>query len=312
MANKLIAAPVGVPAGGPSGAVPGPAVSIDAAPEPAFWRQVWRRLRRHRLAVAGLFIFLVLVVMSLAAPVLAPYNPNANDYSVQLQGPTRAHWLGTDDFGRDILSRIIWGGRRSLSVGVVAVAIGLGAGLILGAVSGYAGGRLDNLIMRVMDILLAFPSVLLAIAVMSLLGRGLEKAMVAIGIVSIPHYARIVRASVLTIRENDYVVAARASGASHLRVLWRHILPNAMAPIIVRATLGTSEAILEAAALGFLGLGVQPPDAEWGAMLARAQEYIRVAPHVTAFPGLMITLTVLCLNLFGDGLRDALDPRLKN
>ncbi|MHB9143831.1 MAG: ABC transporter permease [Symbiobacteriia bacterium] len=292
---------------------PGSAPQPAAAGEPSYsvWRQVWRRLRKHRLAVAGLVVFLALVLISAAAPVLAPYNPNANDYSVKLQPPTRAHLFGTDDFGRDILSRIIWGGQRSLSVGIVAVGIGLSAGLIIGAVAGYAGGWVDNLLMRAMDILLAFPSILLAIAIMSILGRGLGKAMIAIGIVAIPHYARIVRASVLTIRENDYVVAAQASGASHSRILWRHVMPNAMAPIIVRATLGTSEAILEAAALGFLGLGVQPPYAEWGAMLAGVQEYIRVAPHVTAFPGLMITLTVLALNLFGDGLRDALDPRLK-
>jgi len=311
MSSEPIPAPAGAPLG--SGAAPGSTVPapVAEAPEESLWGQVWKRLRRHRLAVAGLVVFVLLVTASVAAPVLAPYNPDANDYTVQLQGPSRAHWLGTDDFGRDILSRILWGGRRSLSVGVVAVAIGLGLGLVVGAVSGYAGGWLDNLLMRIMDILLAFPSVLLAIAVMSILGRGLGKAMIAIGIVAIPHYARIVRASILSIRESDYVVAARAGGASHFRILTRHILPNAMAPIIVRATLGTSEAILEAAALGFLGLGVQPPDAEWGAMLARAQEYIRVAPHVTAFPGLMITLTVLCLNLFGDGLRDALDPRLK-
>lgn len=296
----------------PAAPAPGGAPQVTAEPAFSLWRQVWRRLSRHRLAVAGLIVFLLLVVMSVAAPLLAPYDPNANDYTAQLQPPSRAHWMGTDDFGRDILSRILWGGQRSLSVGIVAVGIGLGAGLIIGAVAGYAGGWLDNVLMRVMDVLLAFPSILLAIAVMSILGRGLGKAMVAIGIVAIPHYARIVRASVLTIRENDFVQAAQAEGASHMRILWRHIMPNAMAPIIVRATLGTSEAILEAAALGFLGLGVQPPYAEWGAMLAGVQEYIRVAPHVTAFPGLMITLTVLALNLFGDGLRDALDPRLKN
>lgn len=296
----------------PAAPAPGGAPQVTAEPAFSLWRQVWRRLSRHRLAVAGLIVFLLLVVMSVAAPLLAPYDPNVNDYTAQLQPPSRAHWMGTDDFGRDILSRVLWGGQRSLSVGIVAVGIGLGAGLIIGAVAGYAGGWLDNVLMRVMDVLLAFPSILLAIAVMSILGRGLGKAMVAIGIVAIPHYARIVRASVLTIRENDFVQAAQAEGASHMRILWRHIMPNAMAPIIVRATLGTSEAILEAAALGFLGLGVQPPYAEWGAMLAGVQEYIRVAPHVTAFPGLMITLTVLALNLFGDGLRDALDPRLKN
>lgn len=301
--------PIPAPASAAPGSAPQPATAAETTY--SFWHQTWRRLLKHRLAVAGLIVFLALVVVSVAAPVLAPYDPNANDYSIKLQPPTQAHPFGTDDFGRDILSRILWGGQRSLSVGIVAVGIGLTAGLVVGAVSGYAGGWVDTILMRLMDILLAFPSVLLAIAIMSILGRGLTKAMIAIGIVAIPHYARIVRASVLSIRENDYVVAAQASGASHSRILWRHVMPNALAPIIVRATLGTSEAILEAAALGFLGLGVQPPYAEWGAMLAGVQEYIRVAPHVTAFPGLFITLTVLALNLFGDGLRDALDPRLK-
>ena len=283
---------------------------FPAAPK-SWAREVWRRLRRHRLALAGAAVFLMVAGLALGAYWIAPYDPDAGDYAIALHAPDVQHPLGTDEFGRDILSRIIHGGRRSLLVGLVAVGIGLAAGVTLGSLAGYFGGRLDDLLMRVMDVLLAFPSLLLAIAIMALLGRGLNKAMIAIGIIAIPQYARIVRGSILSVKENDFVTAALASGASAGHVIARHLLPNVLAPIIVRATLGTSEAILDAAALGFLGLGVEPPTAEWGAMLARSREYIHTAPYVAAFPGLAITITVLALNLFGDGLRDALDPRLK-
>lgn len=272
---------------------------------------VFRRLKRHRTAMLGGLVFAVLVLVALLAPWISPYPPNETNYGAALQGPSPAHLLGTDELGRDILSRIIFGARVSLRVGIIAVGIALTVGLLLGAVAGYYGGRLDDFIMRVMDVLLAFPGVLLAIAIMAVLGPGIRNAMIAIGIVSIPQYARIVRGSVLSAKENEYVEAARALGTSTPRLLGRHVLPNILAPLIVRATLGTSEAILEAAALGFLGLGVQPPTAEWGAMLSGGRNYLYNAPHIVTFPGIAITITVLAMNLFGDGLRDALDPRLK-
>ncbi|MCL6451635.1 MAG: ABC transporter permease [Acetobacteraceae bacterium] len=274
-------------------------------------RIVWRRLKRHRLALSGFVLFLVLVFLALFAPWIAPYPPNQTDFPRSLKPPCREHLMGTDEFGRDVLSRVIYGARMSLQVGVISVGIALVLGVFLGALSGYVGGWVDNIIMRLMDIMLAFPAILLAISIMAVLGPGLTNAMIAIGIVTVPQYARIVRGSILSIKEHEYVEAARAIGCSQGKIIFRHILPNIMAPIIVRTTLGTSEAILEAAALGFLGLGVQPPTAEWGAMLSRAQRYIYTAPYLATFPGLAITATVLGLNLFGDGLRDALDPRLK-
>jgi ABC-type dipeptide/oligopeptide/nickel transport system permease subunit len=210
-----------------------------------------------------------------------------------------------------VLTRVIYGTRLSLAVGVISVSLALVIGVFLGAVAGYFGGWVDNVIMRSMDVLLAFPAILLAIAIMVVLGPGLEKAMIAIGIVTVPGYARIVRGSVLSVKENEYIEAARAIGFPHWRIIWKHVLPNIMAPIIVRSTLGVSEAILDAAALGFLGLGAQLPKPEWGLMLSRGKAYIYSSPHLVFFPGAMITLTVLALNLFGDGLRDALDPRLK-
>ncbi|MHB8928096.1 MAG: ABC transporter permease [Bacillota bacterium] len=275
------------------------------------WRPTWRRLKKHKLAVAGMAFFLFLIFLAVFASVVAPYSPYSADFEHAYEGPSLSHPLGTDEIGRDLLSRIIYGTRLSLAVGVISVALALVIGVFLGAVAGYFGGQVDNLIMRAMDILLAFPAILLAIAIMVILGPGLEKAMVAIGIVTIPGYARIVRGSVLSVKENEYIEAARAIGLPSWGIIWRHVLPNIMAPIIVRSTLGVSEAILDAAALGFLGLGAQAPKAEWGLMLSRGKAYLYSSPHLVYFPGIMITLTVLSLNLFGDGLRDALDPRLK-
>ncbi len=275
------------------------------------WRPTWRRLKKHKLAVAGGAFFVFLIFLAVFASVVAPYSPYSADFEHAYEGPSLSHPLGTDEIGRDLLSRIIYGTRLSLAVGVISVALALVIGVFLGAVAGYFGGQVDNLIMRAMDILLAFPAILLAIAIMVILGPGLEKAMVAIGIVTIPGYARIVRGSVLSVKENEYIEAARAIGLPSWGIIWRHVLPNIMAPIIVRSTLGVSEAILDAAALGFLGLGAQAPKAEWGLMLSRGKAYLYSSPHLVYFPGIMITLTVLSLNLFGDGLRDALDPRLK-
>ncbi len=275
------------------------------------WLEFWKQLRRNHVAMVGLAILVILVVVAIAAPLIAPYNYQESNLPMSLKPPSFAHWFGTDELGRDILSRIIFGARISLRVGLEAVILSLFVGILLGALAGFYGGLVDNIIMRLMDIMLAFPPLLLAMAFMMALGRGLDNAIIAIGIVSIPEYARIVRGSVLSVRENDYVQAARAIGDHDLQIITYHILPNVTAPIIVRATLGISSAILDAAFLGFMGLGVQPPEAEWGAMLGSGRSAIFSAPHIVTFPGIAITVTVLAFNLLGDGLRDALDPRLK-
>jgi len=274
-------------------------------------KTLWKRFVRNKSAVVGLGIFLFMLFLAIFAPLLAPYDHLQVNMSESLQGPSAKHWFGTDEFGRDILSRILYGARVSLMVGVVAVGISLTIGTTLGLIAGYLGGLWDDLIMRFTDIILAFPSILLAIAIMTGLGRGVENAMIAIGIVGIPVYARLVRGQVLAVRSQEYIEAARAIGASPFRQIWHHILPNVVSPLIVQASLGMSTAILDAAALGFLGLGVQPPQAEWGDMIAHGRRFIYNAPHMVYFPGLAISLTVLGLNLFGDGLRDVLDPRLR-
>lgn len=269
------------------------------------------RFRASTSAMIGLGLLIVLVACAVLAPVLAPYNPYESNMPQALQAPSAAHFMGTDELGRDILSRLLYGARISLLVGIEAVSLALVCGIIFGALAGFYGGKVDTAIMGIMDIMLSFPSLLLAIAFMTVLGRGVEKAVIAIGIVSIPQYARIVRGSVLSVKENVYVMAARAIGNSDRRLIFVHILPNVLAPIIVRATIGVSVAILEAAALGFLGLGVEPPTAEWGTMLGSGRQTIFNAPHIVTFPGIAITLTVMAFNLLGDGLRDVLDPRLK-
>lgn len=275
------------------------------------FREFVTRFMGSSSAMIGLCLLVIMVFCAVFAPALAPYDPYASDLPNSLKPPSAAHLLGTDELGRDILSRILYGARISLLVGVEAVTLALIFGVILGAVAGFYGGKADTVIMGIMDIMLSFPSILLAIAFMTVLGRGLDKAVIAIGIVSIPHYARIVRGSVLSVKENVYVMAARAIGNRDRRLIFVHILPNVLAPIIVRATIGVSVAILEAAALGFLGLGVQPPTAEWGTMLGSGRQTIFNAPHIVTFPGVAITITVMAFNLLGDGLRDVLDPRLK-
>lgn len=275
------------------------------------------RLRKNRIAVAGVVVISLFLAMALFSPWIAPHDPLAQSLYDKLKPPVwdeGGSWtypLGTDDFGRDLLSRIIYGSRISMMVGVTAVSISLFFGTLAGAVAGFYGGRTDNLIMRAMDILLAFPSILLAIVIVAFLGPSLRNAMIAIGIVSIPRYARIVRGSVLEEYARDYVQAARALGAGDGRLIFVHILPNCLAPLIVQTTLGFASAILEAAALSFLGLGAQPPTPEWGAMLANGRALILRAWWAVTFPGLMILLAVLGFNLLGDGLRDALDPRLR-
>ena len=262
----------------------------------------------NKASLLGLIIILILIFVALFGKFLMPYDPYTGELSQSLQSPSAAHFFGTDEQGRDIFSRVIDGTSVSLRVGVIAVAISLSIGTFFGAVCGYFGGKIDMILMRIMDIILAFPSMLLAIAFMSALGKGIDKAVIAISIVTIPEYARIVRGCVLSLKESEYVEAAKVIGNNDFTIIFKHILPNILSPIIVRATLGISSAILDTAALGFLGLGVQPPLAEWGTMLGSGRNYFNNAPFIILFPGLAITITVLAFNLLGDGLRDALDP----
>ena len=273
---------------------------------------VMKALSRNKMAIVGLIILIILVFAGTFAHVIAPYDYAAQDLQNAFQHPNAQHLFGTDEFGRDIFSRIIYGARMSLLVGFVSVGIAVIVGGALGAVAGYYGKRVDNIIMRLMDILLAVPQTLLAIAIVAALGTGLVNLMIAVGISSVPTYARIVRASVLTIREEEYIEAARASGTSNTKIIMKHILPNCVAPVIVQVTLGIASAILTAAGMSFIGLGIQPPEAEWGNMLSSGRDYIRGYSYMTMFPGLAIVITVLSLNLLGDGLRDALDPKLRN
>ena len=256
-------------------------------------------------------VIVVLFVVAIFAPLLAPYDPNKIDMKVRLQASSPEHLLGTDNFGRDILSRIIYGSRISLYVGFVAVGIGAIFGGILGAIGGFYGKQIDNVIMRLMDVLLAVPQIILAIAIVGVLGTSLTNLMVAVGISQVPRYARLVRASAMSLRGQEFVEAARAIGATDLRIILENILPNCMAPIIVQSTLGVAAAILSAASLSFLGLGVQPPTPEWGSMLSAGRQFLRSAPHLSIYPGLAIAIVVLALNVFGDGLRDSLDPKLR-
>lgn len=273
---------------------------------------MWSALRQNRIAVVGMIIIILLIVLAFVGDFIAPYDPLGQNMAASKQGPSAAHWFGTDMQGRDIFSRVLSGTKYSLLIGICAVAFSLVIGTVLGAVAGYFGGWVDTLIMRCMDIMLSIPSILLAITLMAAFGQGLSKAIVAIGIVSIPEYARIVRSSILSVKENDYVAAAKVIGNNDGRIIFKHILPNVISSIVVRATLGISTAILDIAALGFLGMGVKPPTPEWGTMLGDAKAYILSMPHMIIFPGIAISITVLAFNLFGDGLRDALDPKARS
>jgi peptide/nickel transport system permease protein len=281
-------------------------------PPTGIWQDALRRLLRHRLGMFGASIVVLLILTAIFGPYIAPYDPNAIDFSVRFAGPSLAHPLGADDFGRDTLSRIIYGAQVSLQVGIIAVSIAATAGTLLGLVAGYANRIIDEVIMRAMDILFAFPAILLAIAILAALGRGVTNAMIAIGVVYIPIFARIARAAVLSVREEEFVEAARAVGARDTRILFRHIFPNSLAPLIVETTLSLAFAILAEAALSFFGLGTQPPDPSWGRMLSEGRAYFRQSAWMGIFPGLAIMLTVMGFNFLGDGLRDSLDPRLKN
>lgn len=268
-----------------------------------------RRFRQHKLALAGLAVLALLLISAAFPGLIAPYDPLAIEMDDRLLPPSPGHWFGTDDFGRDILARIIYGARISLQVGVIAVGIAGSTGATLGLLAGYYGGWVDAWVMRIMDIIFAFPAILLAISIMALLGSSTTNVMIAIGIVYIPVFARIVRGATLALKTQDYVEAALASGVTSGRILWRHILPGAWGEITVQITLSLAYAILAEAALSFLGLGAQPPEPSWGSMLSFGREWVREAPWFSFFPGLAIFVTVFSLNLVGDGWRDALDPR---
>lgn len=285
------------------------------------FQNVLRRFRRHRSARMGVIVLGILTLAAIFAPLIAPYDPITPLRDVKRRSPPCIHILGcpedqsqhifgTDGNQRDLFSRVVYGARLSLTIGVATVTFAIVIGVVLGALAGYSGGWSDNLIMRVMDVLLAFPSLILAIAIVAVLGPGLANALLAIAFVSIPIYARLVRASVLQVKEQDFVSASRALGASPMGILMGHVLPNALTPLIVAATLGIASAILDAAALSFLGLGAAPPTPEWGLMLGEERNSLFNAPHLVFFPGVLIMITVLAFNLLGDGLRDVLDPRL--
>ena len=280
---------------------------------------VWRRFKRNPVAMTGLCIIAALILMAAFAPVIAPgdgVNPGYNmmrfGAEYRLQSPSREAWFGTDQFGRDQFNRIVHGGRTALLVGFIVVGISMTSGVVIGSISGFYGGIIDNVLMRIIDIVLAVPTILLAISIAAVLTPGLNTVMIAVGIGAIPGYARQVRAAVLSVKEQEYVEAARSVGAGDFRILRKHILPNCMAPIIIEATMGMAGAILMAAALSFLGLGLQPPSPEWGAMLSNGRQFMLGGyGHMTFFPGLFIALIVFALNMMGDGLRDAFDPKLR-
>jgi peptide/nickel transport system permease protein len=275
------------------------------------WTAVRRRFVHSGTGMAGLVVLIAVIGAAIFAGQFSPYSPIKQDFRIERQPPGLDHLMGTDEFGRDVLSRVIWGAQVSLQAGATAASIALGVGLVLGMLAAYYGGRADNLIMRFMDILLAFPYILLAITVVAILGPGLRNAMIAIAIVYVPHYARVVRGSVLSVRARDYVEAARALGAPDRRIMWQHVLPNTLAPVIVQTTLNVGNAIIDTAGLSFLGLGTQPPTPDWGNMLSAGRNYIIDSPWIATFPGLAILATVLAFNLMGDALRDAFDPRLR-
>ena len=272
-------------------------------------KDLLRIFYKNKMAVMGFIIILAMVIIAVFAPLIATQAPEAQDLAIRFQSPSAEHFFGTDNFGRDIFSNVVYGARISLFIGLVATIISVSIGTIIGAVAGFFGGGVDNVLMRLVDIILSIPSLILAIAISAVLGTGIRNLILAVSLSSITNYARIVRASVLSVKEQEYVEAAKIGGASNFRLIFRHILPNCTGPIIVQATLGVGTAILQAASLSFIGLGVQPPTPEWGGMLSQGRSYIRDYPHMTIFPGLAIALTIFSLNLFGDGLSDTLDVK---
>ena len=291
--------------------------NIDATPaeldhaETSRWWRFGRRVVRSRNVMAGAIILIIVTLLVALAPHISPYSPTEQFRRNRLQPADAEFLLGTDNLGRDIWSRILYGGQVSLQVGIISVAIGATLGALLGLLAGYLGGHADTIIMRFIDVMMAFPGILLSLVIVAVLGRNLHNVMVAVGLSSVPVYTRVVRGSTLSVKQLDFIVAAQALGGSSWRIMTRHILPNVAAPLTVVATNGVASAIITGAALSFLGLGQQPPDPEWGLMLNEGREFIRVAAWVTTFPGMAIMITVLAINLLGDGLRDILDPRLK-
>lgn len=271
---------------------------------------IWRRFKRNRLSLVGLAIVLLMAIIAISAPVVAPYDPVAIDVHNVFSPPSKEHPFGTDELGRDVLSRMIWGSRVSLQVGILAVGLAIMLGTIFGSIAGYYGGRVDSIIMRFVDIMLAFPTLFLILAVISILEPSIYNIMIIIGLTGWMDVARLVRAEFLTLKERDFVLAAKASGASNLRIIFYHILPNALSPVFVAATFGIAGAILIESGLSFLGLGVQPPNPSWGNIITSGKDNIEVAWWLSLFPGLAILVTVLSYNLLGEGLRDSIDPRL--
>ena len=277
------------------------------------WKEAWRTFKKNKSAMVGLGIVLFFIILAIVGPYIAPQeDPDEQNLSIRLQAPSSEFWFGTDDLGRDVLSRILHGAQLSLTVGLTAVLMSAVVGSLLGIIAGYYGRWIDTIISRIFDIMLAFPSILLAIAIVSILGPSLRNALIAIAIINIPNFGRLIRSRVLTIKEEEYIHAAKAIGMKNSRILWRHILPNSMTPILVQGTLAIATAIIEAAALGFLGLGAEQSVPEWGKMLADSRMFLLNAPWAMIFPGLAIMLTVIGFNLLGDGLRDALDPKMKS
>lgn len=293
-----------------------PVTAKRVNPQLESFKQFWRRLAKNKAAVVGGLMILFFIIMAFLGPwlitTLTDWRPNDTDLVNKLQGPSSTNWFGTDSFGRDIFTRVVFGMKLTLYVGFLSVMVGGIIGVVLGIVSGYYGGMIDTIIMRLMDVLLAFPGILLALAIVAVLGGSLTNVIIAVGIFSVPAFARIVRGSTLSVRKLEYIDAVRALGASDFRIIFKHILPNVMSPIIVQASLRIATAILTGAGLAFLGLGAQPPEPEWGAMLSEGKQYMYEAGHVALFPGIMIVLVVLAFNIFGDGVRDALDPKMKN
>lgn len=275
------------------------------------FQETWKRLSKNRLAMVGLAILAILVITAIFADLIAPYPYDEQDYMATLQSPSWEHLMGTDEYGRDIFSRVVYGSRTSLYVGFISLMGGALIGCIFGAIAGFFGGKTDNIIMRTCDVLHGIPQIVLAIAIASTIGPGITSALIAVAVSSVPNFARVVRAATMTVRDQEYVEASQSLGGNNTHIIVRHIFPNILAPIIVQATLGIGKFILLCASLSFLGLGVQPPMPEWGSMLSNARTFMRDYSYMVISPGIAIMLTVLALNLFGDGLRDALDPKLK-
>lgn len=278
------------------------------------FRQTWKQLKKNKAAMAGLVIIAVFVLLALCADLIADYDTVviAQNIEQRLQPPSAQHWFGTDNYGRDIFARVIHGSRMSLTIGVVSTVVSVLCGGILGALAGFYGGKVDNIISRIMDALLCIPAILMALCIIAALGPGLVNLMIAITISQVPGFTRLIRSVIMTLRDQDYVEAARSCGTSDVRIICRHIIPNALGPIIVQATMAMADMILTAAGLSFIGMGIAPPTPEWGTMLSEGREQIRNAPYMITFPGIAIVLSALSFNMLGDGLRDALDPRLKD